>query len=342
MIVTQPDYYDRFACIAGACPDSCCIGWQVIPDKKHLDYYSTIEGPLGEEIRQGIVDIDGEPSFALCEGRCCMLREDGLCKIQYSLGEEALSHICGFYPRFETELGLIREQGLSISCPEVARIILTRKEPPVFHSYQTDAPLRYYHDVEPERILAVRQGRDEAIKVLQDHSIPLAERMRQLLLIGLQVDDTELDDPLSTFPYTKMSEEAFVSFRSRMYDLFLSLEHLRPRWTALLETFRDKDGISVFNEETWWEQLLSYYLFKYALRSGMDDNFLQWICIAIISTVLLQDLYGQKAGDIIDLVQLYAKETEHNDDNIDIIMEALWDDPTFSPESILMLLNYFL
>lgn len=38
MVVTQPDYYDRFSCIAGACPDSCCIGWQVVPDQEHLEF----------------------------------------------------------------------------------------------------------------------------------------------------------------------------------------------------------------------------------------------------------------------------------------------------------------
>lgn len=341
MVVTQPDYYEDFSCIAGDCPDSCCIGWQVIPDQEHLDFYSSLQGPLGEELRQGIIDIDGEPSFALCNGRCCMLREDGLCKIQFALGEDALSKICGFYPRFETELGLIREQGLSISCPEVARIILTRKEPIILKTYQTNDPLRYFHDVEPERILAVRQGRDEAIRILQDRSVPLAERMKQLLYIALRVDETELEEPVNSLPETKMTEEEFFSFRTQMYDLFLSLERLRPRWTEILEKSREGAALPSLDDETCWEQLLVYYLFKYALRSAMDDNFLQWVSIAILSVILLQELYSQQAGNLIDLVQLYAKETEHNEENLDVLMNALWDEPPFSPESILTLLNYF-
>lgn len=342
MIVTQPDYYDCFACIAGDCPDSCCIGWQVIPDQDHLDYYRTIEGPLGEEIRRGIVEIDGEPSFALCNGRCCMLREDGLCKIQYTLGEEALSKICGFYPRFITELGLIREQGLSISCPEVARMILTRRDPITFKTYQTDEPLRYYHDVEPERILAVRKGRDEAMAVLQDPTLSLAQTMKKIIYIGLDVDDVELEEPLSITPDIKMSPEDFCRLRARMYYLFISLERLRPRWTDILEQGHRGNALNSLDEDISWKQLLGYYLFKYSLRSAMDDNFLQWASLSVMSVILLQDLLYNQTGDMLDLVQLYAKETEHNDENIDVLMDALWDDPLFSPESIIMLLNRFL
>ena len=341
MLVTQPDYYDNFSCIAGQCPDSCCIGWQVIPDQEHLDFYNTLQSPLGEEIRKGIVDIDGEPSFALCDGRCCMLRDDGLCKIQYALGEKALSKVCGFYPRFETELGLIREQGLSISCPEVARIILTRKEPLDIKTYETSAPLRYFHDVEPERILAVRKGRDDGLAILRNRSLCLAERMKQLLWIGLDVDETELEAPVSDCPDIKMTEEEFLSFYTELYNLFYSLDHLRPRWAELLKCCNHRNHLHRLKEEICWEQLLSYYLFKYSLRSAMDDNFLQWISVAIISVILLQDLYDKNMIELVDLVQLFAKETEHNDDNIDMIMDALWNNPVFSPESILKLLNYF-
>ena len=329
MTVTQPDYYKEFSCIAGDCPDSCCIGWQVIPDAEHLEYYKTLEGELGEAIRSAIVDVDGEPSFALCNRRCSMLREDGLCKIQYHLGESALSNVCGFYPRFVTELGLIREEGLSISCPEVARLILTRKDPLTFHTYQTDDPLRYFHDIEPERILAIRQGREQGLHILQNRSLSLAFRMIKLLDIGIHVDDVEICRP--RFPLTT---EAYTAFRAKVYDVFLSFEHLRPEWTEILTVGKSGSALTSLNEDPCWEQLLVYFLYKYALRSTMDDNFLESIIMSIISVFLLQDLYHNHAGDLIYLVQLYAKETEHNEDNLNTLMALPWEDSTFSPESI--------
>ena len=336
MVVTLPDYYRDFSCIAGDCPDSCCIGWQVVPDREHLEFYRGLQGPLGDELRQGIVEVEGEPSFSLCNGRCCMLREDGLCKIQYALGEEALSSVCGFYPRFLTELGLIREQGLSISCPEVARMILTRQDPLILETYETNEPLRYFHDVEPERLMAVRKGRDEAIRALQNRTLSLGTRMQILLDMGLQVEALEYDEPERT-----LSGDELTAFRRSMYDLFLSLEHLRPEWTGILEEGRKGAPLSGLEDAPCWEQLLVYYLFKYSLRSAMDDNFLSCISMAILSVILLQDLYSRRPGDLIYLVQLYAKETEHNEDNLDRIRNAVWDDPAFSPEVLSAVLRYY-
>ncbi len=337
MNITQPDYYREFSCIAGDCPDSCCIGWQVVPDAEHLAFYKTLEGELGDSIRAGIIDIDGEPSFSLCNGRCCMLRDDGLCKIQYALGEDALSTVCGFYPRFVTELGLIREEGLSISCPEVARIILTRKDPITFRTHRTEEPLRYFHDIDPERILAVRQGRDKAISVLQDRNLSLASRMEKLLSIGIQVDEVDLSEIDGS-----MTDDAYSAFRTKLYDLFLSLERLRPDWTVFLEQGKVGTPLKSLDEDPCWEHLLVYFLYKYALRSAMDDNFMESILLSILSVILLQDLHRQKAGDLIHMIQLYAKETEHNEDNLSILMNAPWEDETFSPEAILSLLQRFL
>ena len=29
MIFRYPDYYEKFSCIAGACEDTCCAGWEI-------------------------------------------------------------------------------------------------------------------------------------------------------------------------------------------------------------------------------------------------------------------------------------------------------------------------
>ena len=33
MLVRVPDYFYQFACLAGDCPHSCCIGWEVVIDE---------------------------------------------------------------------------------------------------------------------------------------------------------------------------------------------------------------------------------------------------------------------------------------------------------------------
>ena len=324
MHITQPDYYSDFSCIAGDCPDTCCVGWQVIIDPKHLEYYSSLDGELGETIRKGITVSDGEASFSLCNGRCAMLREDKLCKIQYALGEEALSKVCGFYPRFVTELGLTREQGLSVSCPEVARLLLTRTDPITYITTQTDEPLRYFHDIEPEVMLSVRQRKQKALELIRDRSKSLDTRLLSILDISR---DGECPIPVAR----KGEMEAFYS---HLYRLYSSLEQLRPEWGELLNRCKDAKPILNPSDDICWEQLMSYYLFKYSLRSAMDDDFEIKLRRSVLNILLLRDIRRKENIDIIYLVQLFAKETEHNEDNLDAIDKALEALPCFSANSL--------
>lgn len=39
MQITKPDYYNKFSCIAGDSPDTCCAGWQIMIDEKSLKKY---------------------------------------------------------------------------------------------------------------------------------------------------------------------------------------------------------------------------------------------------------------------------------------------------------------
>lgn len=323
MRITQPDYYEEFSCIAGDCPDTCCVGWQVVVDEEHLRIYQSAKGTLGDQLRSSIVEIDGEPCFSQCNGRCCMLREDGLCTIQKELGEAALSQVCGFYPRFVTELGLLREQGLSISCPEAARIILRKKEPVRFVTHTTDEPLRYFHDIEPETIFAVKKGRDEAISAIQDRTQPLYKRLVRFL----QIAGTCSED-------APASDREYAAFRAAMYDCFLSLEQLRPDWTERLQRGREASGIEKLDENTAWEQLLCYYIFKYSLRAAMDEDFEEKMRLAALNLLLLQELYALGESSLVHLVQLFAKETEHNDDNLDALTNALSENLLFSAQSL--------
>ena len=91
MILRKPTYFDSFHCIAGRCPDSCCKEWDVQVDSVSTAYYRSLPGPLGDRLRQVLVQQeDGSAEMAILEGRCPMWRDDGLCRIQAELGEEAL------------------------------------------------------------------------------------------------------------------------------------------------------------------------------------------------------------------------------------------------------------
>lgn len=65
-----------------------------------------------------------------------------------ALGEESLCRTCRMYPRHVEEFEDVREVTLSVSCPEVARILMSKKEPVRFLTYE-DEKEEYDDDFDP-------------------------------------------------------------------------------------------------------------------------------------------------------------------------------------------------
>ncbi|MDZ5253812.1 flagellin lysine-N-methylase [Clostridium sp. LIBA-8841] len=129
MKVRVPIYFNDFKCIASECEDTCCAGWGIVIDDETHDYYENVEGEFGEILRSKIVkDDDGDNVFLLNNGNCSFLNKDKMCDIYINLGEEHLCHTCKQFPRYTEEFLDLREIGISLSCPEAARIILRKPE----------------------------------------------------------------------------------------------------------------------------------------------------------------------------------------------------------------------
>ena len=131
MLISKPDYYDRFHCIADRCPDSCCKEWDVQVDEASAQVYRSLSGPLGERLREVLHTEDGETVMTIIDGRCPMWRADGLCRIQAELGEDALCKTCREFPRLTHDYGDFVELQLELSCPEAAKFILSQNRPVV-------------------------------------------------------------------------------------------------------------------------------------------------------------------------------------------------------------------
>ncbi len=139
MIILKPDYYDKFKCIAGQCPDSCCIGWKISVDKESFCKYRKIKGEFGTYLNHNVSRDRSAKSnsrygkISLIKGsRCSFLDENNLCQIYINLGEEFLCNVCTQYPRDIKRIGDRCEKVMTISCPEVARLILQSEEPMSF------------------------------------------------------------------------------------------------------------------------------------------------------------------------------------------------------------------
>ncbi|HFE9682801.1 TPA: flagellin lysine-N-methylase [Clostridium perfringens] len=138
MKVRVPNYFNEFKCIASECEDTCCAGWEIVIDDETHKRYENVEGEFGDILRSKIVKSDGENIFLLNNGNCSFLNEKKMCEIYINLGEDHLCYTCQQFPRYTEEFLDLKEVGLSLSCPEAARIILRRAENTTFNLSEED------------------------------------------------------------------------------------------------------------------------------------------------------------------------------------------------------------
>ncbi|PVE17106.1 flagellar protein FliB [Clostridium perfringens] len=133
MKVRVPNYFNEFKCIASECEDTCCAGWEIVIDDETHKRYENVDGEFGDILRSKIVKSDGENIFLLNNGNCSFLNEKKMCEIYINLGEDNLCYTCQQFPRYTEEFLDLKEVGLSLSCPEAARIILRKAENTTFN-----------------------------------------------------------------------------------------------------------------------------------------------------------------------------------------------------------------
>jgi lysine-N-methylase len=130
--VLVPSYMKQFACIGPACEDTCCSGWAVPIDQATYKKYNKVRDlelkPLLDKKITRNRSNPSEGNYAKIrldpDGRCPILSEEGLCNIQAKMGEDLLSDTCAMYPRVTNQVNGAMERSASISCPEIARLVL--------------------------------------------------------------------------------------------------------------------------------------------------------------------------------------------------------------------------
>jgi len=146
--ILVPQYMQKFKCIGSACEDTCCAGWRVTIDEKTYKHYkntneSEIKDLLREKVKRNRSNAN-EQNYAKIlldkQGSCPFLTGDKLCKIQQKLGFEALSITCAVYPRLTREVNGVMERSATLSCPEIARLVLLNPEPMEFDEIEENVP----------------------------------------------------------------------------------------------------------------------------------------------------------------------------------------------------------
>ncbi len=129
--ISEPAFVQAFNCIGGACRDHCCKGWKITLDKHTVKkYISSKDFQIRMIAEENIQLVKHSPQtwgiikFSLPSGNCPYLDETRLCMVQKNLGAQALSRTCSVFPRSQRLYKSEEQNSLTISCPEVASLLL--------------------------------------------------------------------------------------------------------------------------------------------------------------------------------------------------------------------------
>ena len=326
MQITKPVFYNEFSCIADACPDTCCAGWQIMIDKKSLNKYRKYRGIFRNRLHN---DIDWkEQSFRQYDRRCTFLNEENLCDIYSEAGPDMLCDTCRKYPRHIEEFEGLRELSLSLSCPEAARIFLSHKEKIQFITVEKDTVEESYEDFDYFLFTALMDTRDYLFSVIQDRTVPVKLRCRKLLACAhdfqLSLDKNELFQwetirkrhEISAFSNSFQkkicqwipAETSGKILRKQIWKTILpKMEVLRPGWHDYLRNTLTPLYTSCTTEDQYqdicrefeascpdWkiqeEQLLLYWTYTYFCGAVYDEMIFAKAKMAVICTFMIHEL----------------------------------------------------
>lgn len=320
--------FASFRCIAGACPDTCCAGWEVDLDEDTLRRYHQLPGALGNEIRSAICQEDDYTFFRLKNGQCPFLNKEKLCRLILALGEDSLSVTCREHPRFWEEYGNTRETCLSISCPEAARLLL--EEPLELCAQETDESAPEDPELNPaffRQLLIYRR----ALFALSRSHRSLADRLSLALDavengITLPEDDEippDFWDSLPAPPLQLSLTDYFAAMES--------MEFTRPQLKELLpRVIASGAPLPLADSEAAdaGGRILFYFLYRYVLRGVWSGLVAEKVRFAVYSTAailaLSQHMDAPSAHlQILDAAVLYSREVEHSPENLELLYEHL-------------------
>ena len=331
MKTIYPKYAKKFNCIASDCPDTCCAQWEVVIDERFREIYKKSSSPAAKRAVSAMyTDSDGDVCLRLENGRCPMLNESNLCDIYIHMGSDALCDVCRVYPRFNKDCFGNIFSGISLSCPESARLILSDTqngalcEKPVFGDEVSGLIFDIY------LFMAHRAGTSDFF-ALSD----ICENIQSEIDFG---DYTAAREAM-----TQPQDSECIPHTYEIADIVTGvkgMECLTDEWAKLLKCLTDHLNKAAADVEYCKKRdaacmaasrtneianIRVYYLFKYLAEAIEDGDIVTLYQRCRIYTMVICELYAMEIlnyGGIdfarkLRLAQLFSKEIEHNEDNMD-------------------------
>ena len=323
-----PDYFKQFKCIASECEDTCCAGWEIVVDDETHECYKAVRGKFGDRLKNEIVqDEDGDNIFVLKGNRCAFLDDKDMCDIYKELGEEYLCYTCREYPRFTEEFGNIREVGLSLSCPEAARIIFRETGITKFELSEDDEMVAGYNDISYDIFMQLLTSRKLIMGIIQDRSIKLNDRISIVLSFSQEIqgkidkdkieeienirekysDDNFIKSYIGKLEEVKGKEDTKYNNIREYFSVYKDVDHINEECPEVLneaaEYFYGKDSdmnfyidkhkeFNTYYEDKLYEfeHLMVYFIFRYFMKAVYDYDVSAKVKFAIVSMIMIKEL----------------------------------------------------
>lgn len=306
-------------------------------DEETAEWYRSAPGALGKKLRREMrQDADGDLCFPLQGGRCPFLDAENLCEIHRTWGPEATSLTCREHPRFTEDYGPFREVTLSASCPAAEKLLLGSEEVLCFRELTTEEP----EEEGDEWLPFLLPLRARLIALLQDRSIPLRLRMERFLLLAAAAQerlDEDMPQDLPELPLPEWTEEAAAcgGIFPKVWDCLAELECLEEDWPWLLRQTAAAEPKP--QRETLLERIVVYFAFRYLLKCVNDGDLLSRAQLCVFSVLTVERLAA--VCGLPEALRRFSREIEHDEENLEALLEHFRFDPELGPEAFLVALR---
>lgn len=203
-----PDYYEKFVCKCGECRHSCCSDWPISLSME--EYFRLLGMDCSGELRRKLdsafhmADRPSPERYAQItpnwRGDCPLHMENGYCMLQAECGEEALTHICRYYPRSPRNV-FAHECACSNSCEHTLELLMDRSDKLGFVQKELCFEESSAGEGAPDRLIRhYGEIRRMCLEMMQDRSAPLnvrVERIGWALMKLHEAFESESDERIS-------------------------------------------------------------------------------------------------------------------------------------------------
>ena len=166
------------------------------------------------------------------------------------------------------------------------------------------------------------------LDTLTDRSRPLRSRLVSFLSLALSAQDCLDHDRPEDLPGTEEADippakEGLFPWGLRF---LASLEVLDPDWPALLSR---AEAEKTPQSENLLERIAVYFAFRYLLKTVNDGDLLsraELCAFAVLTVERLASVCG-----LPEALRRFSTELEHDDDNLDALLEAFREEERFAP-----------